>query len=299
MKKIKVYGTGRWIENSVNSPFEEADVIIMPGGGDWNPALYGHRPVATKYWNEIQDDTQMNLINRAIKAKKLIVGICRGGQGLTIKAGGYLIQDVHHPSEHPVKTIDGMEYSMNSCHHQMFYPYELPKEHYEVLAWTEQLSPYHKVDTNTEFQFPEFSLDENGKFKEPEVVWYPEINGLAIQGHPEWSPGKQALNYLNTLIKEKLEIMSVSEEGKHLYEIDDEVRIINDAPLSGNTIAPPVIIGEKYKVKNIVLDKDLNQHLDLGLASMYNYITSWETEEQLPEGDTVHWVHPSRVELVK
>jgi hypothetical protein len=88
-------------------------------------------------------------------------------------------------------------------------------------------------------------------------------------------------------------------EGKHIYEVDDIVKIINDAPLSGNTVAPPIVIGEEYPIKNIILDSENNQHLDLGLKSSYNFITSWETDEELIDGDKIHWVHPSRVELVK
>lgn len=88
-------------------------------------------------------------------------------------------------------------------------------------------------------------------------------------------------------------------QGTHIYEIDDIVKVINDAPLSGNTIAPPVVIGQEYSVKNIVLDSHNNQHLDLGIKSEYNCISSWETGEELPMGDKVHWVHPSRVKLVK
>ncbi len=85
---------------------------------------------------------------------------------------------------------------------------------------------------------------------------------------------------------------------KVIYAVDDEVEIINEEPLTGNTIAPPIKVGERYKVKNIVLDRLNNQHLDLGLVSKYTYITSWETREELPDGDTVHWVHPTRVKLI-
>lgn len=85
---------------------------------------------------------------------------------------------------------------------------------------------------------------------------------------------------------------------KIIYEVDDIVEIINQEPLTGNTVAPPVKIGEKYKVKNIVLDRLNNQHLDLGLESKYLFITSWETMEELPDGDTIHWVSPHRVKLV-
>ena len=45
-------------------------------------------------------------------------------------------------------------------------------------------------------------------------------------------------------------------------------------------------------------DKKGNQHLDLCLKSMYNFITSWETGEELPDGDSIHWVSPHRVEIV-
>lgn len=85
---------------------------------------------------------------------------------------------------------------------------------------------------------------------------------------------------------------------KIIYEVDDEVEIINQDPLPGNNVNPPVKIGERYKIKNIVLDRLNNQHLDLGLKSKYFFITSWETMEQLPEGDEIHWVNPIRVKLV-
>lgn len=84
-----------------------------------------------------------------------------------------------------------------------------------------------------------------------------------------------------------------------IYEVDDIVKCINDSPLVHNHIAPPIVIGEEYVVKNITLDSRNNQHLDLGLASLYDTITSWNTGEALINGDKVHWVHPSRVKFVK
>ena len=83
-----------------------------------------------------------------------------------------------------------------------------------------------------------------------------------------------------------------------IYHVEDKVKCRNDAPLSGNTVAPPVVIGEEYEIKHIITDKKGNQHLDLGIPSEYNYIKSWETGEELPDGDSIHWVHPSRVEII-
>lgn len=84
----------------------------------------------------------------------------------------------------------------------MCYPYDLPKNNYEVIAWTPELSDRYQADV--ELQFPEFAIDINGKFKEPEMIWYPEIRGLGVQGHPEWGPGKPALDFINKVLLEKL-----------------------------------------------------------------------------------------------
>jgi len=78
MSVIKTYNGGGWIYNSKPSSFEEADVVILPGGGDWNPALYGHKPMRTSHWSDERDTEQMNLIDRSIKSGKLLYGICRG-----------------------------------------------------------------------------------------------------------------------------------------------------------------------------------------------------------------------------
>lgn len=204
MKKIKVYGDGGWINNSESSSFEKADIVVMPGGEDWNPNIYGHRPMQGAYWKAALDRLHLALMNEAINYGKLLFGICRGFQGVCIRAGGKLIQDVSHPAMHMIKTHDGEDYLMNSSHHQMVYPYEMPKKEYEVLGWTEQLSPFFKFNGGHPLSFPDHSLDDNGKFKEPEVAWFPKIRALGCQGHPEWSDGRGGIEFLNKLILEKL-----------------------------------------------------------------------------------------------
>lgn len=82
------------------------------------------------------------------------------------------------------------------------------------------------------------------------------------------------------------------------FGVGDIVKITDDSPLSGNKIAPPVTVGDEYPIRNIVIDRKGNQHLDLGLESKYEYISSWETEEHLPDGDKIHWVSPWRVDVV-
>lgn len=80
------------------------------------------------------------------------------------------------------------------------------------------------------------------------------------------------------------------------FQIGQIVTAVNIKPLPGNTIAPPLAQGLKYPIRDIVLDKDGNQHIDVGLYSEFNFITSYETKEELPNGDKTHWCHPSRFE---
>lgn len=80
-------------------------------------------------------------------------------------------------------------------------------------------------------------------------------------------------------------------ESFHKHEV---VTVINIDPLPGNTVAPPLRMGAALAIKEVITDRNGNQHIDVGLASNYNYITSYETKEELPRGDSIHWCHPSR-----
>ncbi len=86
--------------------------------------------------------------------------------------------------------------------------------------------------------------------------------------------------------------------AKVVFKVGDTVQVVNTKELEGNDNAPPVVMDAKYPVEGITIDSAGNQHLDLGLKSTLNYVRSWETKEELPHGNKIHWVHPSRVILV-
>lgn len=209
-RKIRVYNGGNWIKNSVTSSFNDADIVVMPGGSDINPALYNHKGIKGHYFHKHIDDDQMELINRSIDAGKFVFGTCRGAQLLTARAGGWLIQDSGHSGSHAVKTVNGQSFIINSCHHQMCFPYDLPEDEYEMLAWTEQISSYHTIQGDVELDFttvPKVALDENGLFKEPEIFYYPKIKAICAQNHFEWGTNsKESIEFINKIIQEKLEI---------------------------------------------------------------------------------------------
>ena len=74
----------------------EIDGILMTGGGDFRPALFGQiqTPHGSQRWNRIRDKSDLAMTRRAIALDIPLLGICRGAQGLNIAMGGKLIQDI-------------------------------------------------------------------------------------------------------------------------------------------------------------------------------------------------------------
>ncbi len=77
------------------------------------------------------------------------------------------------------------------------------------------------------------------------------------------------------------------------FKIGDMTTCVNIEPLEGNEIAPPLELKD-YPVIGFTYDSQGNQHLDVGIISEYNFIRSFETKEELTNGDKIHWCHPSR-----
>lgn len=70
--------------------------LLLPGGGDVEPALYGAATVHPRVYgvNPAQDARELHLIQVFQAAQKPIFGICRGLQMLNVAFGGELIQHV-------------------------------------------------------------------------------------------------------------------------------------------------------------------------------------------------------------
>ncbi len=77
-----------------------------------------------------------------------------------------------------------------------------------------------------------------------------------------------------------------------MFELNDELTCANAKPLEGNDVAPPLVVGDKYPVKEIHVCKCGKQHLNVGLELNYNWVKCYDCKEELPL--TTHWCHPSR-----
>jgi putative glutamine amidotransferase len=72
-----------------------SDGIMLTGGGDIDPTLYGEAPHPTFHASEPgRDEYEIELVRAAIKADAPIFAICRGMQVLNVALGGTLVQDI-------------------------------------------------------------------------------------------------------------------------------------------------------------------------------------------------------------
>ncbi|MGM0713063.1 gamma-glutamyl-gamma-aminobutyrate hydrolase family protein [Brevibacillus parabrevis] len=79
---------------------ESLDGLILTGGDDPAPHLYGEEPLQGLGDIEYERDlAELAVIKLALELKKPILGICRGMQILNVACGGTLIQDI--PSQVP------------------------------------------------------------------------------------------------------------------------------------------------------------------------------------------------------
>lgn len=128
-----------------------ATALLLSGGGDVAPHLYGAEPdPETGPANGARDEMELRMTREFMQAGKPVFGICRGIQVLNVAMGGGLIQhiprwitqdlrgEIHKPggkgdTVHDVRTTEGSPLgdalrgvtSVNSCHHQALDPARL------------------------------------------------------------------------------------------------------------------------------------------------------------------------------
>ena len=126
----------------------EVDGLLLTGGGDIDPALYGAVPHGTYSAAEPgRDAFEIALVRAVLEVGKPVFAICRGMQVLNVALGGDLVQDIptevngaaHHDVREPryalahevwttqgsrfstlmrEKLVDGESCQVNSRHHQ-------------------------------------------------------------------------------------------------------------------------------------------------------------------------------------
>lgn len=121
--------------NAAQYSTAQFDALLLPGGGDIDPALFGETDHGSRSIDPVLDRQQLSMLDAFVKAGKPVLGICKGMQVINIYFGGRIIQDLPtntlhqytdqdqvHPSHALPGTIlqklYGRDFPVNSAHHQ-------------------------------------------------------------------------------------------------------------------------------------------------------------------------------------
>lgn len=160
------------------------DGILLPGGHDVDPALYGEKP--TEACGELctfRDRMERLVLKGALEADKPVLGICRGIQFMNVFMGGTLYQDL--PTEHP-----------GSVNHHMTPPYHQPAHEtfvekdsflYRILGKDRlEVNSYHHQAIKE--LAPGLKTAASAADGLVEAIWMPDRKFVAaVQWHPEFS----------------------------------------------------------------------------------------------------------------
>lgn len=111
------------------------DGLLLPGGGDIDPRLFGQLNNGSRSIDPVLDRLQLSILKAFLLNKKPVLGICKGMQLLNIFFGGDITQhlpsytrhqyngqdQVHETSTHKnslLYRLYGGNFSVNSAHHQ-------------------------------------------------------------------------------------------------------------------------------------------------------------------------------------
>jgi gamma-glutamyl-gamma-aminobutyrate hydrolase PuuD len=83
------------VSESPRAVLQTIDGILLTGGADVDPALYGEaRHETVEDAEPGRDEFEIDLARRAIERDLPVLAICRGAQVLNVAAGGTLVQDI-------------------------------------------------------------------------------------------------------------------------------------------------------------------------------------------------------------
>ena len=168
-------------EEVVDNYIELCDGFLFTGGKDLNPLTYQEdlNPKCGKF-SDLLDEYQLMLIDKVFRAKKPILGVCRGLQLLNVYMGGSLYQDVSEKSAfvlgHNQASDDG-----DVCHNIYISEGNVLHDLYgDKIAVN---SFHHQAIHKLADGLKAVASSNDGIIEAVSVENYPY--GLAVQWHPE------------------------------------------------------------------------------------------------------------------
>jgi putative glutamine amidotransferase len=170
------------------------DALLLTGGGDVDPALYGEAPHGTFEAAESGRDAYEIALARAAMAKGIpFLAICRGMQVLNVAMGGSLVQDI------PSQVTGALDHSVTKARAQIAHEVWVSKgsrlatllaDHMEDGETCHVNSRHHQSVKNVAPGFEVTATSPDGvveAMEKPDAAFC-----VAVQWHPEnfWRTGE-------------------------------------------------------------------------------------------------------------
>lgn len=212
---FKMFGDPYMISPLADPDLSNLDLVVVPGGADIAPSTYGYVPsLATGKSDPIKEFFDAYIIPKVINAGIPMFGICRGHQALAVRHGLHLIQNMFHETSEAHKRFDKVhEITINTN----LLPYKsslrAPKNsntvvtsvnslHHQVVANGQTLSDLVSADVVKVIARHKSSKTYDDTYIE--ALYYPQINSITVQWHPEEAYdtfSEEAVNYLLSINK--------------------------------------------------------------------------------------------------
>ena len=169
-------------KNIIHQYVSKVDGILMAGGPDVDPSMYGEDPIQQiGSYNETLDIFQKLVLDEAVSQNLPIFGICRGIQIMNVYFGGTLIQDIKTQTQGIKHTQTGLRYP-----HSHSINIEKDTLLYKLLGNKETVrvnSLHHQAIKDLAKCFKVNARANDGIIESVEKIDDPRV--YAVQWHPE------------------------------------------------------------------------------------------------------------------
>lgn len=179
------------------------DLLLLPGGGDFDPAFYGETAAGAKPSDGMLDLMQFQLLQLALVRKKPVIGICKGMQLIHVFFGGRLLQDLPEDNIHyypyttkdaihsvqllPIPSISNKEYDRNFLSHEKASASQREKQMLSTLL--AQFSVINSAHHQAVSDLPDCLIClQQSPDGIPETILHKELPIVGFQWHPERLP---------------------------------------------------------------------------------------------------------------
>ena len=165
------------IGRSIRKYFDKLKVegIILTGGDDVHPTLYGGDTSLLGKYSPERDETERSLLEIAIKEDIPVLGICRGMQAINVYFGGTLIQSLERDVENAINHV-------RTTHEVLIFD-DSKTNQLDITSF--EVNSYHNLGLMKPQLSPELIEFATAKDLTIEAVYHPRYAIAAIMWHPE------------------------------------------------------------------------------------------------------------------